>query len=684
MNRRSSVQRAAGFTVIATVLLLLVTAVAYKYDVALTSHAQGPNGKVTHSVNGSTETWRIDEPNVKQKVTPYPQITFKPGDRITIDAGGCVQTGGHGDTWKRYVDPLDVDFLRRSVPADKYHGLIEIPGATLGLVRLNTVVGKDRRMLSIPQNFHSPRGLYLTLGYEDDGYGDNGYYAHDDGTGNQCKGVGNAYLIITIEHGLPPPTSGAAPFDLIWDSEDDNGIPLNPKWGWQITHPGGFPNPMQCPNGPHKSPCTTWQDAIKLDTADICKYEQYDPTANNEPPAFGVPGHANWAAGTFVGGIAWETHSCPCDTWCAIRTGACDDDYNFDFYPSGGAALTIARENIESEFDSDETIDHFNTPWWNRFHNAVDNYSSDAEVNQLWFKEPDGTPMRYAIVTGLIGLEFAHTVSTELHPVWAMAIRVKDDDPADEVWALFIRRFGNEGFCSGDQHYLDGLPNDTYTFRLPWRPGASAVSVGSATTFLANYNGTYSLQTAPNQGVLVSFSAPEGGENRLNGELHLQWTGGQRPAPIPPLGGWPGPQQPEPCENSCTGDCADLAYRPGATETEKRNQRQQCIDKCKKDCQRKAQGKVKVPQPEQRLASVVAKMTLAQREGLAKLTPRAPVLKDAQALRPGAVTKIQTLPRHSARPRRVQFRSVPDAKKRARNQRLLDTLNKILGRRTAR
>lgn len=668
MRQPTSPQPAVRFAWIAAAFILA--------GAVISSHAQGPNGKVSHRVTGTTEIWRIDEPNVKQKTTPYPQITFKPGDQVTVDAGGCVQTGGHGATWKRYVDPLDVDFLRRSVPADKYHGLIEVPGATPGLVRLNTVTGRDRRTLSIPQNFTSPRGLFLTLGYEDDGYGDNGYYSHDDGTGDQCKGVGNAFLILTIVHGGTQQLPAAAPFDLVWDSEDDNGIPLNPKWGWQITHPGAFPNPMVCQNGPHKTPCTTWEDAIKLDTADICKYEQYDPTANNNPPAFGVPGHANWAAGTFVGGIQWESHSCPCDTVCAVRTGACDDDYNFDFYPSGGASLTNERENIESEFDSDETIDHFNTPWWNNFHTAVDNYSSNAEVNQLWFKESNGTPMRYAILTGLIGLEFAHTVSTELHPVWAMAIRVKDDDPADEVWAMFVRRFGNEGFCSGDQHYLDGLSNDTYTFRLPWRPGASAVSIGSSTTFLANYTATYSLQSAPSQGVLVSFTAPEAGENRLNGELHLQWTGGQGPAPIPSLGGWPGPQTPQPCESSCAGDCSDLQFSPGETEAQKRNQRQQCINKCKNDCQRKAQGTAKAPQPEQRLASVIGKLAPAQQQQLASLTPKTAAVKDTQLLRQGTVTRIQSLPMHRARPRRVQFRSVPDSKKRARDQRLLDALHK--------
>jgi hypothetical protein len=41
---------------------------------------------------------------------------------------------------------------------------------------------------------------YLTLGYSDDSYSDNGYWGHDDGTENQCAGIGNAVLEIYIEH----------------------------------------------------------------------------------------------------------------------------------------------------------------------------------------------------------------------------------------------------------------------------------------------------------------------------------------------------------------------------------------------------------------------------------------------------------------------------------------------------
>src|SRR4030088_328501 len=73
---------------------------------------------------GTDAVIRIDRPNPKQPSTAYPSVTFQPGDTVTLHAGGCVQSGGHGNTWHRYVNPSggDADHL--------YHGLITIPFAT--------------------------------------------------------------------------------------------------------------------------------------------------------------------------------------------------------------------------------------------------------------------------------------------------------------------------------------------------------------------------------------------------------------------------------------------------------------------------------------------------------------------------------------------------------------------------
>ena len=150
---------------------------------------------ITVQMNTSSQSvWRISHPNVKQAVTTYPSIKFLPGDSVSIDAGGCAQTGGHGRTWKRYVDP-------RGPNADRlYHGKVSIPGLTNGLVRIqNAPMFKKAETIHAPGTVPADQ-MVLQLGYEDDGYGDNGYRGHDDGTGDQCKNSQDAFVVVSVGH----------------------------------------------------------------------------------------------------------------------------------------------------------------------------------------------------------------------------------------------------------------------------------------------------------------------------------------------------------------------------------------------------------------------------------------------------------------------------------------------------
>jgi hypothetical protein len=169
---RSSRKRSAKFLVPASAVLVAALAGPF-----LSTASADPTAACTRRPVVCTVT----EPNVLQRVTQYPQIELFAGDHVFIEAGGCVQTGGHGATWKRYVDPAS--------DSDLYHGLISIPGGTSGLVRLSSVVN---RSVTVSQDSN------LVVGYEDNHYEDNGYYAHDDGTANQCKNVGAAWLRLTI------------------------------------------------------------------------------------------------------------------------------------------------------------------------------------------------------------------------------------------------------------------------------------------------------------------------------------------------------------------------------------------------------------------------------------------------------------------------------------------------------
>jgi hypothetical protein len=102
---------------------------------------------------------------------------------------------------------------------------------------------------------------------------------------------------------------------------------------------------------------------------------------------------------------------------------------------------------IYGEFDSDETIDHFQTAWWQLFHSAVDGGNAGAK-DMLSGKE--------AIAIGLAGLDCAghepgqNNCDVELHPIYALAIHVTND-PQHDRWAFFIRNRGDEGYCASNE-----------------------------------------------------------------------------------------------------------------------------------------------------------------------------------------------------------------------------------------
>ena len=464
---------------------------------------------------GTDAVVRIDRPNPKQPSTAYPSVTFQPGDTVTIHAGGCVQSGGHGNTWHRYVNPSggDADHL--------YHGLITIPFATETLARIQKYWNKPVHIADT-----APAGkLHLELGFEDEkgAYGDNGYYSHDDGPGGQCHGSGGgpAWVELAIQHHGAPPPPPTASWDLILSQFDDNGIPLNPDWQSNIAKKQ-FPNPAGC-RWPWQSggapSCTTGitntdfdasygfsffsvSSMLRCASCSVCQTF----SANYD---FG--GHANWIPTTQTGSVFWEEKS------------SNDDEYSLNLNTPNAAGADAGRtDGIHVEFGYDETTDvlsdDMQISWWQQFKGAIDGGDNQAH---------DLIDNRFMIVTGLFGLDFAHTPSPESHPAWAMAIHANEDF-SDDTWAFFVRNFGNEGYCSEDQHYI-AYPDNEYTFRLPWPAGATGGTIKSQ---FVRTNGSSNKQPQisfiPGQTVLLTFSdIPDGMDKRvlIGGELHLSWGG---------------------------------------------------------------------------------------------------------------------------------------------------------------
>ncbi len=499
-----------------------------------------------------TFTCTINEPNVTQAETDYPQIVFAPGDIVEVNADGCVQTGGSGSTWKRYVNPWgdSSDHL--------YHGLIRIPTGTPGsaMVRIQSVISNA---FTVSGAGVAESELYLHLGYEDDNYKDNSYSNHDNGTGNQCetdptKSVdgGPAYITITITRGagvVPPVPTSRYDFDVLWTQLDANGLPYNPQWSWQLNpqHAGGstphVPDTSICHNFSTR-PSTLGIPSLSLapefsgctDQADLTTIDFPQPGSLNEEVC-GVNGFFN--SNSFVGHVNWFPITMEGRATGFSRDALGDDDYTFQFLVDATSApLSVnGKDGIHSEFDSDETVDNFVnlSAEWRAVRDAVDNNATQAA----------NLSTGHAILTGMFGLDGEHDLKSELHPIYALALKRdwNNSDPGDEDWLMFVRNQGDEGYCSS-QIWNAGFTS--YTFRLPWRDGMSSVDVNWDKTDFDYEGGSYLqniVSVAPVEaafgkqaGVYVSFylgTAQNRGSNIIGdpdatlpyvaGALHLIW-----------------------------------------------------------------------------------------------------------------------------------------------------------------
>jgi hypothetical protein len=445
---------------------------------------------------------RIDKPNPKQPAADYSQIRFQPGDTITIHAGGCVQGGGSGLTTRLYVDPIDSD-------ERYYHGLITIPFATGLLVQIKSVLSQP---VHIPDTAPAA-SLHLQLGYQDENgaYGDNGYYSFDKGRGNQCAGSLGvpAWVQLDIKHNgsvATPPVSG--PWDLVLSqyAYDDNSIPLNPDWQGHVTS-GKFPDSGTCrwPWQVGNSPACTSQ-ITNTDYDSSVSYSPVNPlndadcfscficqTVSPGSLTFGYGGHANWTAATQTGSVFWESKS----------SDIADGDYSVNLATPGALGADAGRpEGVHVEFDARETVDilaqDLKIPFWQQFQNTVNQGDTPAAVF-LYGKD--------AIVSGLMAVDFGHPgAGPESHPAWAMAIHA-NNTPLNDTWAFFVRSFGNEGFCSDQQHYISYLDNQ-YIFRLKWPTGATNPTILSSTVVLTNGATSSDLNVSfiPGQAILLTLS----------------------------------------------------------------------------------------------------------------------------------------------------------------------------------
>ncbi len=503
-----------SLAILAAIWIFAAPAYAQDFD-AITTPKPGP---------GEYKVWRIDRPEVRKALTEYPTIRFDPGDVLTFVAGGCVQTGGSGNTWKRYVNPLD------SNAGALYSGTVYIPGVVPQGSRIGGLVGNNGQPLKqvpVPANLPASvvAGLYLRLGYEDDKFSDNGYYSHDDGTSNQCKNVGNAYVEVHIRKPPAPPVAigptwspHSKPFDLVWDERDGidaNGLPLNPIWASQITQPTVKPSfTSVCGSALSggdsinyttlAANCTSQSPSLDLSTTIIPLLCPGDP----------LRGHVNWSVATFIGTIAWSE-------WSGNFLIE-DDDFNMALSTTNSAALTNNSDGLGLEFNASESIDSFTNPWWAAIRSNAEG-GDDAGVHTRM----DG---KLAVVTGLFGLDCVHDCYSESHPVYALAIRSSQAtaaNTADETWNFFVRNSGNEGNCSELWHDWASV-DGSYYIQLPWPAGAASVNLAAAdanaSPFGSGHTSSVKLEQENGWTYLVFQLPPSSEQAGLDGQVTLHYT----------------------------------------------------------------------------------------------------------------------------------------------------------------
>ncbi|HSY99989.1 MAG TPA: hypothetical protein VK788_10855 [Terriglobales bacterium] len=231
-------------------------------------------------------------------------------------------------------------------------------------------------------------------------------------------------------------------------------------------------------------------------------------------------GHINWTPATYTGGIIW-------------REKTPDQDLNWATKPENNNGLTQGSLTSEGgylglEFDSRETVKHLHTQPWEALWSLVQDNAPADRINTLLRQKTSNHELPYAVMTGLMGVDCEHDCHTELHPIYALAIQL-DPRPSNNVWAIVVRNWGNEGFCAHGQQELSTSQNQLQVFLS--HKGGAVPQVADATQFWSNVPllppSVAFVQDPANPGILLTFKLPSAAQRPLAElELHLSWPDG--------------------------------------------------------------------------------------------------------------------------------------------------------------
>jgi hypothetical protein len=275
-------------------------------------------------------------------------------------------------------------------------------------------------------------------------------------------------------------------FDVISNDWDPNGMPFNPKWGEQIN-----PFPPETPSDPTPADsCPIYSDDENQN--DWTSSPQY-PHCTSYPVYFNgavtCGAHVNFMPVCYEGSVVWDAKSYP----------LLDDEYTLNVTRDDRALYTTRGSRIHIEFDSDETVDNWDDTgtWWDNFHhNGVD--QGDSVAHSMI----DG---KLVIVLGLLGLDANHDGKSELHPVYAMFVRLPQNDVLHSSWAFFVRNWGNEGFCGDNEELLQTYGN-VVKFHLPDVKGLVSSNVWRGSQNTDNLSPMVASMWSTGDGVDIAFT----------------------------------------------------------------------------------------------------------------------------------------------------------------------------------
>jgi hypothetical protein len=345
----------------------------------------------------------------------------------------------------------------------------------------------------------------------------------DDGVWTALS-IGNRFA--TPEFVLPDFGYGGV-MDVISSNDltDDNGFLRNPVWRQARPDPCGA-----CPCGNGDTNPQSWNrtpsctiESLHTNSHTGLDAASYSGLLCAAGGATGLNGLMNYFPVEYEGTVAWGGHSNSVDD---------DDDYYLTISRPDNALQTYGRDGVHFEFDSEETVDNWDdtNTWWDDFHhNGVDQETAPAFI--------DG---KQAIVIGMVALDLEHSDHhSELHPAYAVFVRMPDPTTTQEKVAFFVRNWGNEGFCAPHQ---EPIPQNTLRIRIrhPWGTGFTLgenvwVYGDDANEFNQQ---SWSYQKVPD-GLLLTFSLRDASKKcGFVGDLTINWgappaasTAAQAPAP---------------------------------------------------------------------------------------------------------------------------------------------------------